>query len=102
MLTAGDMPRIVTPQTFTNNYIVHPGKLTAGTSKWRFGSDDFPFQRDDFQVPAVNFPGSSWFIVGKDPLTSLLFPMVFVGKEDTQFIYYHHGKNSRCDYEFPL
>ena len=34
-----------------------PRKLTAGTQKWRFGSDDFPFQTGDFLVPAVNFPG---------------------------------------------
>ena len=31
-----------------------PGKLTAGTS-WKFGSNDFPFQTGDFQVPAVSF-----------------------------------------------
>ncbi len=24
---------------------------------WRFGSDDFPFQLDDFEVQNVNFPG---------------------------------------------
>ena len=23
-------------------YAIHPGKLTAGTQKWRFGSNDFP------------------------------------------------------------
>jgi len=27
---------------------VHPGRLTAGTQTWRFGSDDFPFQLGDF------------------------------------------------------
>ncbi len=26
---------------------LHPGKLTCSTPKWRFGSDDFPFQVGD-------------------------------------------------------
>ena len=26
---------------------VHPGRLTAGTQSWRFGSDHFPFQMGD-------------------------------------------------------
>ena len=38
--------------TGTAGYLhgLHPRKLTAGTPKWRFGSDDFPFQVCDFQV----------------------------------------------------
>ncbi len=39
---------------------VHPWRLRAGTWKWWFGSDIFPFQKGDFQVPAVNFAGSTW------------------------------------------
>ena len=35
---------------------LYPGKLTAGTQKWSFGSDDILFQTGNFQVPAVNFP----------------------------------------------
>ena len=29
--------------------------------KWRFGSDELPFQKDDFQVPAVSFRGVGYF-----------------------------------------
>ncbi len=36
---------------------VHSWKLIWNPKSWRFGSDDFPFQTGDFQVPAVNFPG---------------------------------------------
>ncbi len=30
---------------------VNPGKVTWNLKSWRFGSDDFPFQTGDFQVP---------------------------------------------------
>ena len=45
---------------------IHPWSLTARPWKWkpkawRFFQDDFPFQRGDFQVLAVSFPGcSAW------------------------------------------
>lgn len=37
---------------------IHPGKLTCWSQKWRFNSDNFPFQLDDCLVPALNFPWS--------------------------------------------
>ena len=44
-----------------------------GTQEWRWMEDDFPFQTDDFQVPAINFPGCSFCLVGLLPL-SVFFP----------------------------
>ena len=32
-------------------------KIKMEPRECRFGSYDFPFQTDNFQVPAVNFPG---------------------------------------------
>ena len=34
---------------------VHLRKLTAGTTKWRFGSDDFPSQRVEFSGSMLVF-----------------------------------------------
>ena len=40
-------------------HLYTPRKLTAGTPKWRFGSDEFPFQRLIFWFQPLVFGGSS-------------------------------------------
>ena len=50
----------------TENLRLHQRKLTWNTVSWRFGSDDFPLQIGDFQVPAVNFPGCTMRFMNTD------------------------------------
>ena len=41
--------------------ILHLPKLRCWTQQWRWMEDYFPFQRGDFQVPAVSFQGNTWW-----------------------------------------
>ena len=56
---------------------LHPGEWTAGTQKWRFGSDDLidlSFQLDDFYICL----GSSRWFSGVYPFWCLVFSSIFI------------------------
>ena len=42
-------------------FMLHPWKLACWIRKWRFGSDDFPFQTGDFQVSLEGAYYCWWF-----------------------------------------